>query len=65
MLERKNGHSVPTQTGNRTEWRMSGFHYPVDQYKDPRKEAYGTVVVFEDLYGNKWDLVQPTVKDTC
>jgi len=25
----------------------------------PREEAYGTVVVFEDLYGNKWDLVQP------
>ena len=26
---------------------------------DPREEEYGTVVVFEDLYGNKWDLVQP------
>lgn len=25
----------------------------------PREEAYGTVVVFEDLYGNKWDLIQP------
>jgi catechol 2,3-dioxygenase-like lactoylglutathione lyase family enzyme len=24
----------------------------------PRKESYGTVVVFQDLYGNKWDLVQ-------
>lgn len=24
----------------------------------PREEAYGTVVVFEDLYGNKWDLLQ-------
>jgi len=24
----------------------------------PREESYGTVVVFEDLYGNKWDLVQ-------
>lgn len=24
-----------------------------------RQEAYGTVVVFLDLYGNKWDLVQP------
>ena len=24
----------------------------------PRREAYGTVVVFEDLYGNRWDLVQ-------
>jgi catechol 2,3-dioxygenase-like lactoylglutathione lyase family enzyme len=25
----------------------------------PRDEAYGTVAVFEDLYGNKWDLLQP------
>jgi catechol 2,3-dioxygenase-like lactoylglutathione lyase family enzyme len=24
----------------------------------PREEPYGTVVVFLDLYGNKWDLVQ-------
>ena len=23
----------------------------------PRKEAYGMVVVFEDLYGNRWDLL--------
>jgi catechol 2,3-dioxygenase-like lactoylglutathione lyase family enzyme len=25
----------------------------------PRIEAYGTVAVFEDLYGNKWDLLMP------
>jgi catechol 2,3-dioxygenase-like lactoylglutathione lyase family enzyme len=25
----------------------------------PREEAYGTVAVFEDLYGNRWDLLQP------
>jgi catechol 2,3-dioxygenase-like lactoylglutathione lyase family enzyme len=25
----------------------------------PRAEAYGTVAVFEDLYGNRWDLLQP------
>ena len=24
----------------------------------PREEPYGTVAVFEDLYGNKWDLLQ-------
>ena len=24
----------------------------------PRDEPYGRVVVFEDLYGNRWDLVQ-------
>ena len=27
---------------------------------EPRHEAYGTVVVFLDLYGNKWDLVGRT-----
>jgi catechol 2,3-dioxygenase-like lactoylglutathione lyase family enzyme len=27
--------------------------------EEPRREAYGTVAVFEDLYGNKWDLVMP------
>jgi len=24
----------------------------------PRHEAYGTVAVFEDLYGNRWDLIE-------
>jgi catechol 2,3-dioxygenase-like lactoylglutathione lyase family enzyme len=27
--------------------------------EEPRREAYGTVVVFLDLYGNKWDLIAP------
>ncbi len=26
--------------------------------EDPRHEAYGTVAVFVDLYGNRWDLVE-------
>ena len=25
----------------------------------PRHEPYGSVVVFEDLYGNPWDLIEP------
>ena len=25
----------------------------------PRHEAYGTVAVFRDLYGNRWDLIGP------
>ena len=29
----------------------------------PRMEPYGRVVVFEDLYGNKWDFVQPNKLD--
>lgn len=28
----------------------------------PRHEAYGSVAVFEDLYGNRWDLLQPKTK---
>jgi catechol 2,3-dioxygenase-like lactoylglutathione lyase family enzyme len=27
--------------------------------EEPREETYGTVAVFEDLYGNRWDLVEP------
>jgi uncharacterized glyoxalase superfamily protein PhnB len=30
--------------------------------EEPRHEAYGSVVVFEDLYGNRWDLLQPKTK---
>lgn len=26
--------------------------------EEPRQEAYGTVAVFVDLYGNRWDLLQ-------
>jgi catechol 2,3-dioxygenase-like lactoylglutathione lyase family enzyme len=25
----------------------------------PRREPYGAVAVFEDLYGTKWDLIEP------
>ena len=28
-------------------------------HEEPRGEVYGTVAVFEDLYGNKWDLLEP------
>jgi catechol 2,3-dioxygenase-like lactoylglutathione lyase family enzyme len=27
--------------------------------EQPRQESYGNVAVFEDLYGNKWDLLEP------
>ena len=26
--------------------------------RDPKEQPYGTVAVFEDLYGNRWDLLQ-------
>jgi len=28
--------------------------------EEPRRETYGTVAVFEDLYGNRWDLIDPS-----
>ena len=31
----------------------------VDFREAPRHEAYGTVAVFADLYGNLWDLIEP------
>lgn len=34
--------------------RAKGVHF----CEPPREEAYGTVAVFEDLYGNRWDLLQ-------
>jgi catechol 2,3-dioxygenase-like lactoylglutathione lyase family enzyme len=27
--------------------------------EEPRREPYGMVAVFEDLYGNAWDLIEP------
>ena len=37
---------------------VAGDHVPFAE--EPRNEAYGTVAVFLDLYGNRWDLVQHT-----
>jgi catechol 2,3-dioxygenase-like lactoylglutathione lyase family enzyme len=33
----------------------AGVHF----LEQPRNETYGTVAVFADLYGNKWDLIEP------
>ena len=35
----------------------------VEFSEEPRDEVYGTVAVFLDLYGNRWDLVQPRQVD--
>jgi catechol 2,3-dioxygenase-like lactoylglutathione lyase family enzyme len=32
--------------------------------EEPRHEPYGTVTVFEDLYGNRWDLIGPKSAQT-
>jgi catechol 2,3-dioxygenase-like lactoylglutathione lyase family enzyme len=33
--------------------------------EQPRHESYGIVAVFEDLYGNRWDLLQPAANHTA
>ncbi len=58
--------------GNQTGGRVFLFLHSDDFWRDyeemksrgvifieePRRESYGTVVIFQDLYGNKWDLLQ-------
>ena len=34
----------------------------IEFIEEPRKEAYGHVVVFRDKYGNKWDLIEQLSK---
>lgn len=38
-------------------YRAKGIEF----VREPRHEPYGTVAVFKDLYGNLWDLIQPSV----
>jgi catechol 2,3-dioxygenase-like lactoylglutathione lyase family enzyme len=35
-----------------------GIHF----VRPPASEEYGTVAVFEDLYGNLWDLIEPNAQ---
>ncbi|CDH29718.1 conserved hypothetical protein [Xenorhabdus bovienii str. Jollieti] len=37
--------------------KENGVHF----CEEPRQEEYGVVVVFEDIYGNRWDLYQNAV----
>lgn len=59
--------------GNQTGGRVFLFLFTDDFWRDynkmiengihfsraPKNEEYGTVAVFDDLYGNLWDLIQP------
>ncbi len=59
---------VGDQTGGRVGFFLDTDDFAADHERmqaagvrfveGPRQEAYGTVAVFEDLYGNRWDLVQ-------
>ena len=73
LLAHAMGEEQCSRVGNQTGGRVFLFLYTDDFWRDyrsyiakgvvfvrePREESYGTVAVFEDLYGNLWDLLQP------
>ena len=73
LLARAVGDEQSSRVGNQTGGRVFLFLYTDDFWRDyeayrargvefvrePKKEPYGTVAVFADLYGNLWDLFQP------
>ena len=34
--------------------------HQIEIVRQPQREEYGTVAVFKDLYGNLWDMIEPT-----
>ncbi|MBK7651579.1 MAG: VOC family protein [Flammeovirgaceae bacterium] len=66
-------HSIGNQTGGRVGFFLftDDFWRDYNKIKDkqvnfisnPTTFEYGTVAVFEDLYGNKWDLIEPNEKN--
>ncbi len=73
LLARADGESQCARIGDQTGGRVGFFLHTDDFRRDhaamsaagvcflesPRTEAYGIVAVFEDPYGNKWDLLEP------
>ena len=72
LLAKAVGDEQSSRVGNQTGGRVflflqtDDFQRDYENYKakgvnfvrEPKKEDYGTVAVFEDLYGNLWDLVE-------
>lgn len=72
LLARADGSDQAAATGRQTGGRVGFFLHTDDFAADhsrmiaagvrfrekPRHEPYGTVAVFEDLYGNLWDLIE-------
>ena len=72
LLAKASNEEESSRIGNQTGGRVFLFLYTDDFWRDyramsargvkfvrePREEEYGTVAVFEDLYGNQWDLLQ-------
>ncbi|MFG3349397.1 VOC family protein [Streptomyces sp. NPDC048018] len=73
LLAKAKGEAQAAAVGAQTGGRVGFFLYTDDFARDhahmtaegvrfleePRHEPYGSVAVFEDLYGNRWDLLQP------
>ncbi|HEY1385787.1 MAG TPA: VOC family protein [Dongiaceae bacterium] len=73
LLAKADGPEQKTRIGNQAGGRVFLFLHTDDFQRDfaamrdkgvrfleqPRRESYGTVAVFVDPYGNKWDLIQP------
>jgi catechol 2,3-dioxygenase-like lactoylglutathione lyase family enzyme len=73
LLAKAAGAEQQKAVGNQAGGRVFLFLYTDDFWRDyndmvnkqinfvrmPLKESYGTVAVFEDLYGNLWDLIEP------
>jgi catechol 2,3-dioxygenase-like lactoylglutathione lyase family enzyme len=78
LLARAEGDAQTARIGNQTGERVAFFLETDDFMRDhaafiaagvnfleaPRSESYGIVAVFEDLYGNKWDLIEPSGRET-
>lgn len=74
LLARASNEKQVAHIGNQTGGRVFLFLYTddfkrdYDSFKakgvvfvrDPQNYAYGTVAVFQDLYGNLWDLIEPS-----
>lgn len=74
LLARASSPEQEARIGGQTGGRVFLFLYTDDFWRDyecyksrgvefvrpPKEEPYGTVAVFLDLYGNMWDLLQPT-----
>ena len=72
LLAKAANETQESRIGNQTGGRVFLFLDTDDFYRDynnfmakgikfvrtPTKEEYGTVAVFEDLYGNLWDLIE-------
>lgn len=79
LLAKAASETQAAHIGNQTGGRVFLFLFTDDFNRDyhamkergirfvrpPKEEPYGTVAVFEDLYGNQWDLLQPNERNAA